>query len=88
MALGAQPADVLRLIFGRGLVIVGVGLVIGLAAALGAARLAGNFIAVSPADPLTYVTVCGLLLLVALAACYIPARRAMGVDPMDALRYE
>lgn len=88
MALGAQPDDVLKLIFGKGLVIVGVGLAVGLAAAFGAARLAGNFIAVSPADPLTYIAVCGLLILVALAACYIPARRATGVDPMDALRYE
>ena len=88
MALGAEPGDVLKLMFGKGLIIVGAGLVIGLAAAFGAARLARNFIAVSPADPITYLTVSGLLLLVALAACYIPARRAMRVDPMVALRYE
>jgi len=88
MALGAQPGDVLKLIFGKGLAVVVLGLVIGLAAAFGAARLAGNFIAVSPADPVTYLAVSGLLLLVALSACYIPARRAMRVDPMVALRYE
>ena len=88
MALSAQPGDVLKLIFGKGLAVVVLGLVIGLAAAFGAARLAGNFIAVSPADPVTYLAVSGLLLLVALSACYIPARRAMRVDPMVALRYE
>jgi predicted permease len=88
MALGAQPIDVLKLIFGKGLLIVGIGLAVGLAAAFGAARLAGNFIAVSPTDPVTYFAVSGLLLVVALTACYIPARRAMRVDPMVALRYE
>ena len=88
MALGAQPTDVLKLIFGKGLLIVGIGLAVGLAAAFGAARLAGNFIAVSPTDPVTYFAVSGLLLFVALVACYIPARRAMRVDPMVALRYE
>jgi predicted permease len=88
MALGAEPGDVLKLVFGKGMVIVGIGLVVGLALAFGAARLAGTFIAVSPADPLTYMTVTGMLLLVAVAACYVPARRAMRVDPMVALRYE
>jgi putative ABC transport system permease protein len=88
MALGAHPADILKLIFGKGLFIVGVGLVVGLALAFGAARLAGNFIAVSPTDPITYLAVSSLLVLVALAACYIPARRAMRVDPLVALRYE
>ncbi len=88
MALGAQPTDVLKLIFGKGLLIVGIGLAVGLAAAFGAARLAGNFIAVSPTDPVTYFAVSGLLLFVALVACCIPARRAMRVDPMVALRYE
>jgi len=88
MALGAQQHDILKLIFGKGLSIVALGLTLGLTAAFGAARLAGNFIAVSPADPITYLTVSAVLLLVALAACYIPARRAMRVDPMVALRYE
>jgi putative ABC transport system permease protein len=88
MALGAQPADILKLIFGKGLFIVGMGLAVGLALAFGAARLAGNFIAVSPADPITYISVSALLLLVALVACWIPARRAMRVDPLVALHYE
>ncbi|HYL68754.1 MAG TPA: ABC transporter permease [Candidatus Limnocylindria bacterium] len=88
MALGAQPMQVLTMIFRQGLVIVAVGLVVGLGAALAAAKVVGNFLAVSPTDPLTYITVSLALTAVALFACYIPARRAMRVDPMEALRYE
>jgi ABC-type antimicrobial peptide transport system permease subunit len=88
IALGAQPLQILTMIFRQGLVIVAVGLVIGLGAALAAARVAGNFLAVSPTDPLTYITVSLALTAVALLACYIPARRVMRVDPMEALRYE
>jgi predicted permease len=88
MALGAQRWDVLKMIFGEGLVIVGIGLAIGLAAVLAASRVMGQFLIVSATDPLTYITVSALLALVALLACYIPARRAMNVDPMVALRYE
>jgi len=88
MALGAEPAQILKMIFQQGLLIVAVGLVIGLAAALAAAKVVGNFLAVSPTDPLTYITVSLALTAVALFACYIPARRAMRVDPMEALRYE
>ena len=76
------------MIFGQGLVIVGIGLVIGLAAAFAAARVVGNFLTVSGTDPATYTTVSVVLALVALTACYIPARRAMRVQPMVALRYE
>jgi len=88
MALGAQRWDVLKMIFGQGLVIVGIGLTLGLVAVLAASRVMGQFLIVSATDPLTYITVSALLALVALLACYIPARRAMNVDPMVALRYE
>jgi predicted permease len=88
MALGAQRMDILKMIFRQGLFIVAVGLTLGIAMALGAARLFGSFLAVSPMDPVTYFGVSTILVTVALAACYIPARRAMRVDPMVALRYE
>jgi predicted permease len=88
MALGAQPKQILKMIFREGFLIVAIGLVIGLAAALGAARVVGNFLTVSATDPATYLIVTATLTFVALAACYIPSRRAMGVDPMVALRYE
>lgn len=88
MTLGAQPIDILKMIFRQGLFIVAIGLVVGIAMALAAARVVGQFLTVSPTDPLTYVVVSAILTIVALAACYIPARRAMRVDPMVALRYE
>jgi predicted permease len=89
MALGAQRAEILKMILGQGLVIVVAGLALGCVAAFAAARLiASMLIGVSPADPATYSAVIVVLGLVALAACYIPARRAMRVDPMVALRYE
>ena len=88
MALGAQPEDILKLILRQGLVIVAVGLVLGVMAALAVGRVVGNFLTVSPMDPVTYLTVSALLTTVALLACYVPARRAMQVDPMVALRYE
>jgi predicted permease len=88
MALGAQPEDILKLILRQGFVIVAVGLVLGMIAALALARVVGNFLTVSPMDPVTYLSVSALLMTVALLACYIPARRAMRVDPMVALRHE
>ena len=88
MALGAQPRQILRMILRQGIVIVAIGLGLGVLAALAAARVVGTFLAVSPTDPATYVAVSVLLTLVALAACAIPARRAMRVDPMAALHYE
>ncbi len=89
MALGARPVDVLTMVLGQGLVIVGAGLFVGILAAFAIARLAGNFLSgVSPLDPLTYASASVMLVVVALLACYIPARRAMRVDPMVALRYE
>ena len=88
MALGAQRMDVLKLVFGQGLLIVAIGIAAGIAAALAVSKFVGAFLTVSPKDPVVYVAVSALLALVALLACYVPARRAMRVDPMVALRYE
>ena len=89
IALGAQRSDVLRLVLGDGAKMVAVGLAVGLAAAFGLTRLMANMLfGVSTIDPLTFACVAAVLSSVALAACYIPARRAMRVDPMVALRYE
>jgi ABC-type antimicrobial peptide transport system permease subunit len=89
MALGAQRADILRLILGQGSKLAGLGIMIGFAAALGLTRLMTNLLfGVKPTDPLTFVAVAMLLCGISLAACYVPARRAMRLDPMVALRYE
>jgi predicted permease len=89
MALGASGRDVLRLILGDGLRITLIGVGIGLAVALGLTRLLSKMIyGVSETDPLTFVGVAILLTGVALFACYVPARRAVRVDPMVVLRYE
>jgi predicted permease len=88
-ALGAQPRQILWLIGKQALLTLGAGLGIGLLGAFGIGQLIRDLvIGTSPTDTLTYVTVAGLLAAVALAACYIPARRAMRVDPMVALRHE
>jgi predicted permease len=88
IALGANPSDVLKMILGQGALLVLMGLVVGLAAAFVAARVTRTFLIVSPTDPLTYLTASSLLALIALAGCLIPARRAMRVDPIVALRYQ
>jgi predicted permease len=89
MALGARRAEVFKMILRQGFVIVAAGLVLGCLSAFAAAHLIANLlVGVSAADPATYSAVTLILALVALAACYIPARRAMFVDPMVALRYE
>jgi len=89
MALGARPGNMLALILGRGVRLAFVGIAVGLLGSFGLTRfLASLLFGVGAADPLTFSGVALLLLGVALAACYIPARRAMKVDPMVALRYE
>jgi len=89
MALGAQKAHVLRLVFGQSLLMLSIGTVIGLVGAFALTRLMSTLLfEVTATDPLTYVSVVGLLIIVALLACYIPARRAAKVDPLIALRYE
>ena len=89
MALGADRAAVLRMIIGEGLALTLVGMVIGIALALALTRaLASYLYGISSADPLTYLATTLILIVVALLACYFPARRAAGVDPMTALRRE
>jgi len=92
MALGAERHDVFRMVIGQGLRMALAGVAIGAAAALILARLLSSFshllYGVAASDPLTFVAVSAVLTGVALLACYIPARRAMRVDPMIALRYE
>jgi predicted permease len=89
VALGAQQRDVLKLVLGHGTRMALLGVAAGLLAALGLTRLMSNqLFGVSPHDPLTFSAVAALLMAVAIAACYIPARRAMRVDPIIALRHE
>src|ERR1051326_1986521 len=89
LALGAQVGDVLKMILGQGMAVIGVGLVLGLVAAFWLMRLLRSLLfGVGENDLLTFVAITFVLLIVALIACYIPARRATKVDPLEALRAE
>jgi len=89
MALGAQTADVLYLVVRQGMMLVLIGIGVGLAGALGLNRVIASLLfGVNAADPTTFVAISLLLGFVALLACYIPARRATLVDPVQALRAE
>jgi len=89
MAIGATPRDILKMVLRQGFGIVGLGLLVGLAAAFAGTRLLSDlFYGVTPSDPVTYAAVASLLFAVALLACWIPARRATRVSPLVALRFE
>jgi len=89
MALGAERGEILRLVLRQGLKLTLTGIVIGLAMSLGLARLLARFLSgLSPNDPITFALTATLWLCVAVVACYLPARKATRVDPVEALRYE
>jgi predicted permease len=89
MALGAQRSDVLRLVVGQGVKLAALGIAVGVASAFAFTRLMASLLfGVRVYDPIAFASAAAILLLVAIAACYVPARRAIAVDPMVALRYE
>jgi putative ABC transport system permease protein len=89
MALGAQAGDVLRMVVGQGMTLALIGIGVGLAGALGLTRVMANLLfGVNATDPITFVVIPLLLAFVAFLACWLPARRAAQVNPIEALRAE
>jgi len=89
VALGATPAQIIWLLLGRGLAVIGIGLTAGLLGAALTTRYLGSLLfEIKPTDPLTYISVAGLLAMTSLVALYVPARRATKIDPLVALRCE
>ncbi|MBZ5499053.1 MAG: ABC transporter permease [Acidobacteriia bacterium] len=91
MALGAQVSDILRLVIGRGMLTTSIGLAIGLGAGLALTRLLKQLVAlygVTASDPATFAGIAGLFVVMALPACYLPARRAIKIEPVIAVKYE
>jgi ABC-type antimicrobial peptide transport system permease subunit len=89
VALGASRADIVRMVVGHGLAMAAVGIAVGFVGALGTARLLRGFLfGIAPADPLVVTIAIALMTLAATAACYLPARRAAGADPIAVLRTE
>jgi putative ABC transport system permease protein len=89
MAMGAQRADVLRLVVGEGMKLALIGAFLGLGGALAMTRLLKTLLfGVSTTDPLTFIVIAAALIIVTLAACFVPARRATKLDPLVALRHE
>jgi ABC-type antimicrobial peptide transport system permease subunit len=89
MAIGAESHDVVALVLKKAAVLIATGAAVGIAVAVGVTRFLTTFLyGVKAGDPITLLAVAALLAVVALAACYIPARRATKVDPLVALRYE
>jgi putative ABC transport system permease protein len=87
LAFGAADHSIMRLIVGQGLVLAGLGIALGLVAAFGVTRVMGNLLfGVTATDPITFGVLAVLLVVVTTAACYLPAKRAMDVDPMVALK--
>jgi putative ABC transport system permease protein len=89
MALGARPFDVLKLVVRQGMILALIGVVVGLGGALGLTRVMSSLLfEVRETDPITFLVVAAMLIVIAFIACLVPARRATKVDPLVALRYE